>query len=138
MTAPDKELEIDTVSHLGHWPVQLMLVPSSAPFLKGRDILVCTDCVPFALPDFHRRFLKDRAVLVGCPKLDDLEYYSKKLTEIFKEAQPASITVARMEVPCCGGIVSAVIAARDKAAPGTPVITNIIGVKGEILREATA
>jgi Fe-S-cluster-containing hydrogenase component 2 len=138
VTEQGEEAEAGAVSHLEHWPVQLMLVPPSAPFLKGRDIVVCADCVPFAFPDFHRRFLKGRAVLVGCPKLDNLEYYAKKLTAIFKEAQPASITVARMEVPCCGGIASVVTAARDKAAPDTPLITNIVGVKGEILQEVTS
>jgi len=77
----------------------------------------CADCMPFAVAGFHRRYLKNHAVLAGCPKLDDLNYYRQKLAEIFKEAQPSSITVLRMEVPCCGGIASAVIEARSKAVP---------------------
>lgn len=122
-------------SRLGHWPVQLTLVPPTAPFLEGAHILVCADCVPFAFADFHRRYLAGHAVLVGCPKLDDLSYYREKLTDIFREAQPASITVLRMEVPCCGGIAHAAIEARNRVAPDCPMDIHTITVRGEVHEE---
>jgi len=122
-------------SQLGHWPVQLMLIPPQAPFLKGADIIVCADCVPFTVPDFHQRYLQDRAVIVGCPKLDNLSYYREKFVDIFREASPKSITVLRMEVPCCGGIAGAVIEARDKTLPDIKVDVHTIGIKGDIHRD---
>lgn len=119
-------------SQLGHWPVQLMLVPPQAPFLVGADLLICADCVPFALPDFHSRYLSGRAVLVGCPKLDDLNHYFEKLKAIFAEASPRSIMVLKMEVPCCNGIAQAAIQAQREVAPGIPIEVNTIGVRGEV------
>ncbi|MGI5860531.1 MAG: ATP-binding protein [Myxococcales bacterium] len=119
-------------SQLGHWPVQLQLVSPRAPFLQGADLLVCADCVPFAVPDFHQRYLAGRAVVVGCPKLDDIEHYREKLAAIVYHAQPKSLTVLRMEVPCCGGIAQALVAARDVAAPELPVELHTIGVDGSI------
>jgi len=115
---------------LGNWPVQLRLVHPDAPFLKGGDLLICADCVPFAIPDFHDRFLRGRSVLVGCPKLDDLAHYRDRLKEIFRVASPKSITVLRMEVPCCGGITGAAVKARDRAVPGMPVNVVVIGIDG--------
>jgi hypothetical protein len=117
---------------LGHWPVQLRLVPPGAPFLKGAHILICADCVPFAVADFHGRYLAGRAVLVGCPKLDDLEGYRQKLRHIIAEARPASLTVLRMEVPCCGGLAQAVREARNAAAPELPLSVHVIGIDGAI------
>ncbi len=120
------------VSRLGHWPVQIMLVPPHAPFLRGADLLVCADCVPFVVPDFHERYLAGRAVLVGCPKLDDLAYYHEKLAHIVAVARPARVTVLRMEVPCCGGIAQASLRAVQGAGLGTPVEVHTIGVRGDI------
>jgi len=122
-------------SRLGHWPVQLMLVPPAAPFLKGADILVCADCVPFAYADFHNRYLAGHSVLVGCPKLDDLSYYREKLADIFRAAQPSSITVLRMEVPCCGGIAYAALEARNSEAPECPMEIHTVTVRGEVREE---
>jgi NAD-dependent dihydropyrimidine dehydrogenase PreA subunit len=123
-------------SELTHWPVQLMLVPSNAPFLKGADILIAVDCVPFKVPDFHAKYLKGKVLLVGCPKLDDLEFYRRKFKEVFETARPRSITVLRMEVPCCGGIVQAVQEARDHSAPSLPVTVHTIGIRdGEVIEE---
>jgi Pyruvate/2-oxoacid:ferredoxin oxidoreductase delta subunit len=124
-------------SALGHWPVQLMLVPPLAPFLKEADLLICADCVPFTVPDFHARYLAGKAVLVGCPKLDNLDLYRQKLKEIFAVAKPTSITVLRMEVPCCGGIVQAVIDARNDSAPHLPVVVYNHGIKGGFEREVS-
>jgi len=112
--------------------VQLMLVPPHAPFLKNADLLVCADCVPFAVPDFHFRYLAGRAVLVGCPKLDNLPYYIEKLKAIFAEARPRRITVLRMEVPCCGGIAQAAIVARNEVAPPIPLTVHTVGIRGAI------
>jgi hypothetical protein len=120
-------------TRLTHWPVQLGLVSPAAPWLAGADILLCADCVPFAYADFHRDLLAGRRVLVGCPKLDDVQAYVGKLTELFRIAQPRSLTVARMEVPCCGGIVAA---AREAVRlSGVPVaIAEVnIGVRGQRL-----
>jgi NAD-dependent dihydropyrimidine dehydrogenase PreA subunit len=120
-----------TESALSHWPVQLALVSPMAPFLKGADILVCADCVPFAIPDFHARYLTGRVVLVGCPKLDDLDSYRERLAQILARAQPRSLTVLRMEVPCCGGIAQAALEARGERPIPTEV--HIIGVGGAVL-----
>jgi NAD-dependent dihydropyrimidine dehydrogenase PreA subunit len=125
-------------SLLGHWPIQLMLVPPGAPFLRGADLVVCADCVPFTVPDFHARYLQGRAVLVGCPKLDDLNFYYEKLQAIFEQAQPSRITVLRMEVPCCGGIADAALQARDRAVPNVPAEVHTIGVRGGIHCEQLA
>jgi len=123
-------------SQLGHWPVQLMLVPPHAPFLQGADVLVCADCVPFTVPDFHTRYLAGRSVLVGCPKLDDLQHYFEKLKAIFAEAQPRRVTVLRMEVPCCGGIAEAAVQARNQIIPQTPLEIHTIGIRGGVECEA--
>jgi len=121
-------------SHLGHWPVQLRLIPPTAPFLKGAHLLVCADCVAYAVPDIHTRYLGGRAVVVGCPKLDDLGYYREKLKAILAEADPQSVTVLRMEVPCCGGIAEAVLEARDQVRPALPVEIHVVSVGGDIRR----
>lgn len=129
---PETAMATSMNSQLGHWPVQLMLVPPHAPFLKNADLLICADCVPFAVPDFHQRYLSGRAVVVGCPKLDDLQYYFDKLKELFKQAQPRRVTVLRMEVPCCGGIAQATVQALAAVAPETAVEVHTIGVRGDI------
>jgi ferredoxin len=119
-------------SRLGHWPVQLMLVPPTAPFLRAADLIVVADCVPFALAGLHERYLAGRAVVVGCPKFDDLNHYYEKLKEMFFQAKPRSITVLRMEVPCCGGIAQTVVRAREETVPDTPLEVHTIGIRGEI------
>ncbi len=91
-------------SMLGHWPVQLTLVPPTAPFLRKANLLLAADCVPFAYPGFHQEFLQDHALLVACPKLDDFPAHLQKLTEILSHSQIMSLTVVHMEVPCCSGL----------------------------------
>ncbi len=125
-------------SRLGHWPVQLMLVPPHAPFLRGAHLLICADCVPFAVPDFHERYLNGKAVVVGCPKLDDLQHYFEKLQAIFETARPEKVTVLRMEVPCCGGIAQAAMKAAELTCPEMPVEVHTIGVGGDISVEPSA
>ncbi|KKK73464.1 hypothetical protein LCGC14_2893570 [marine sediment metagenome] len=92
-------------SQLEQWPVQLTLLSPAAGYFKGADLLLTADCVPFAVGDFHDRFLRDKVVAVGCPKLDDGEFYVNKLAEIFKNTKLKSLTVIHMEVPCCLGLV---------------------------------
>ena len=121
-------------SGLSSWPVQLMLVPPAAPFLKGADLLISADCVPFAMPDFHSRFRAGRALLVGCPKLDDLCFYRQKLEEIFKQASPKSITVLRMEVPCCTGLAHIVQETRDAVVPDCPLDIHVVEIEGGRVR----
>jgi len=119
-------------SRLGQWPVQLHLVPVTAPYFQGADLLVAADCVPFAYAGFHDGLLAGRALVVGCPKLDDNAFYAKKLGEILARSDIRSVTVARMEVPCCGGIAMAArqaIAASGKAIPLRDVV---VGIDGEL------
>jgi hypothetical protein len=120
-------------SQLRSWPVQLALVPPQAGFLKGADILLCADCVPFAVPDFHQKYLAGRVVLVGCPKLDNLAAYTQKLAAIYAVAQPRSVTVLRMEVPCCAGLAQAANRAKEAIGAELPVETVIVGIGGEEL-----
>ena len=127
----------DRPSRLGHWPVQLMLVPPGAPFLQGADVLIAADCTPFATANFHEHYLAGKALLVGCPKLDDIQHYYEKLKAIFAAARPSSITVLKMEVPCCGGIAKAVVKARAETIPDTDLKVVTIGVRGDELSAET-
>ncbi len=119
-------------SRLGHWPVQLHLVPVGAPWLRGADLLVAADCVPFAHPRFHEVFLAGKALVVGCPKLDDLEAYVEKLGRIFEANDIRSVTVVRMEVPCCGGISMAARRSLAATGKGVPLRDVVIGVDGSV------
>jgi NAD-dependent dihydropyrimidine dehydrogenase PreA subunit len=115
---------------LRQWPIQLNLVPVTAPYFQDADLLIAADCVPFAYGSFHRDFLKGKAVVIGCPKLDDTRFYTEKLTELFRTASIRSITVMRMEVPCCGGIVIAArqaLAASGKEIPFREVTITVGG-----------
>ena len=123
-------------SQLTNWPVQLKLVPPSAKFLDGANLLICADCVPFAVANFHETILRGRVLLVGCPKLDDLQSYFEKLKLIFATAKPQSIAVVRMEVPCCFGIVKAVEEARNEVIPGMQIDATTISLKGTILEKS--
>lgn len=121
-------------SELSHWPVQLALVGPTAPFLRGADLLLTADCVPFALADFHARFLRGRAVVIGCPKLDDSTFYVEKLTAILQQAGIRSLTVVHMEVPCCFGlsrIAQAALAASGQKIPLRDITVGISGVVHE-------
>ncbi len=119
-------------SMLGHWPVQLGLVPPGAPFLDQADLVLAADCVPFAYADFHQDFLKDHALLVACPKLDDFEAHLKKLTDILRHSQVKSLTVVHMEVPCCFGLVQMVKQAVLASGKDIPFKEVTIGVKGDL------
>jgi NAD-dependent dihydropyrimidine dehydrogenase PreA subunit len=121
-------------SRLGQWPVQLHLVSPGAPYLAGADLLLAADCIPFAYARFHEDFLAGRRVLVGCPKLDDLAAYGAKLTEIFRRAAPRSVTVVKMEVPCCNGIATVARQALGRAGSTAPLEVVTVGIAGAVLR----
>lgn len=120
-------------SRLRQWPVQIMLVPPTAPYFKGADLVVAADCVPFAYPEFHEDFLKGKVLLVGCPKLDDSEYYEKKLSTILKQNDIKSVTVVHMEVPCCFGMVMLLESALKASGKDIPFSDVTIGVKGTVV-----
>jgi len=119
-------------SRLGQWPVQLHLVPVNAPYFRGADLLVAADCVPFAHPRFHEDFLDGKALVVGCPKLDDLGAYVEKLERILASNEIRSVTVVRMEVPCCGGISMAAHRALSASGKQIPVRDVVVGVDGGV------
>lgn len=120
-------------SALGHWPVQIRLVPPGAPFLKNADLLIAADCVPVAYPNFHADFLKGKAVMIGCPKFDNAEEYVDKLAVVFKESQIKSITSVIMEVPCCSALPIIVKKAFEKAQVQIPFEEVVVSARGEIL-----
>jgi len=122
-------------STLVQWPVQLMLVPPTAPFLRGRELLLAADCCPFAYADFHRKYLKGKSLLVGCPKLDDLDHYRQKLEEVFRHSGCTGVTVMIMEVPCCGGMNLIARQALQASGVDIPFKEVVIGIRGEVLRE---
>ena len=134
-TGEEKGTDIPSASMLSQWPVQLKLVPVNAPYFQNADLLVAADCVPFAYPDFHRDFLKGRVVVVGCPKLDDIQYYKDKLTQIIKTNSIKSVTIPYMEVPCCFGLVKATEDAMAASGKKIPLKKAKIGVRGDIKPE---
>ena len=119
-------------SELRHWPVQLALVPPVAPFLKDADVVLTADCVPFAYADFHRDFLAGRAVLVACPKLDDLDAHAGKIEAILRHSGLRSLTILRMEVPCCGALSRAVERAVESSGSDVPVREVVIDIRGQL------
>ena len=123
-----------TQSALSHWPVQIMLVPPTAPFLKGADLLVLADCVAVAFPTLHRDFIKGKAVMMGCPKLDNAQHYIEKFAQICKESGIKSITSVIMEVPCCGGLPMIVKKGMQLAGVEIPMEELIISTRGQILQ----
>jgi len=131
--AEEKATRVDTPrvdSMLSQWPIQLSLVPPNAPFLKDADWVIAADCVGFAYPNFHVGFLKGRKLIIGCPKLDDAQFYREKLKMMFKELQPKSVTVINMEVPCCSGLYRIVKEALASAGRNVPLKQEIIDIKG--------
>ena len=121
-------------SGLRQWPVQLHLVPPSAPCFRGADVLLAADCVAYAVGDFHRVHLAGRALAIACPKLDShQDAYIEKLVAMIDEAEIASLTVMVMEVPCCGGLVQLARLACARASRSIPVSVRMVGVRGDIL-----
>lgn len=132
-TGVSSKSETTVDSSLSHWPVQIRLIPPFAPFLQNASLLIAADCVPFAYADFHRDFLQDRVVMVGCPKFDDIQTYLSKFIEIFKTVPIRSVTTVTMEVPCCTGlqeVVKKAIAASDRDIVHNEIV---ISIRGQVL-----
>jgi hypothetical protein len=116
--------------------VQIALVPPTAPFLRGADMLVAADCTPVAYPHFHNDFLKDRVLLIGCPKLDNAQAHVYKFAEIFRSADIRSVTVLDMEVPCCSKLPLIVSKGMELADKRVPIEEVVISTGGEILKRS--
>ena len=119
-------------SRLSQWPVQIQLVPVNAPFFNSADLLIAADCTAYAYAPFHERFIKGHITLIGCPKLDNTDY-SQKLAEIIKLNNIQSITVVRMQVPCCGGLEHAAKTALQKSGKSLPFRTLTVTANGTLL-----
>lgn len=126
--------EVKAESRLSQWPVQIKLVPVNAPYFNGADLLIAADCTAFAYGNFHNDFIKDKITLIGCPKLDSVDY-SEKLTAILTVNDIRSVTVVRMEVPCCGGIQMAVQKALDASSKRIPLNVTVISTDGKIINK---
>ena len=119
---------------LSQWPVQIKLVPVNAPYFDGAKLLIAADCTAYAYANFHQKFIRGHITLVGCPKLDDVDY-SEKLTQIIRENNIQSVTVVRMEVPCCGGLERAAKVALQNSGKFIPWQVVTISIDGNILSE---
>jgi len=123
-------------SALTHWPIQIKLIPASAPFLKGAELLVLADCTAVAFPSLHRDLLKGKVVMMGCPKFDDVGEYVQKFADIFKTAGIQSVTVAVMEVPCCSGMPVIVKKGMEAAKKKIPMKEIVLSLRGKILQSS--
>ena len=125
--------DVSAQSELSNWPVQIKLVPTAAPYFAGADLLVAADCTAFAYGNFHAEFIKGRVTIIGCPKLDSIDY-AEKLEVILSQNDIHSITVTRMSVPCCGGLENAVRRAIDASGKDIPLRVVTISTDGKILQ----
>jgi NAD-dependent dihydropyrimidine dehydrogenase PreA subunit len=132
-TAKRTSSEVTVQSELTNWPVQLRLVSPGAPYLRNADLLLVADCVPFAIADFHSRFLNGKPVVIGCPKLDDVNYYIDKMMQIIENNDLNSLTVVHMEVPCCSGLNYIAKKALKASGKSLPIQDITIGISGEVL-----
>ena len=114
------------------WPIQIQLTPANAPYFDGADLLIAADCTAFAYADFAKEIQKGKVTLIGCPKLDPVDY-SEKLTAILEQNDVKSVTIIRMEVPCCGGIQNAAVTAMKKSGKFIPWQVLTVSVEGEVL-----
>lgn len=127
-----KEINLKFQSHLRQWPVQIKLVPINAPYFDNANLLVAADCTAYAYGNFHNDFIKNKITLIGCPKLDSIDY-SEKLTQIIATNNIKSVTVVRMEVPCCGGIENGVKNALQSSGKFIPWQVVTISTDGKII-----
>ena len=132
---PQNGTHHEGISELGHWPIKLQLLGPNAPFLKGADLILLADCAAAAYPNLHQHLLVDKAVAMGCPKLDDLEAHIQRLAEILKGAVPQSLSVVHMEVPCCKAFMSAAREAIRRSGVDVPLSYVVIGRDGTISEE---
>lgn len=123
------------VSALTHWPIQLKLIRPDSPVYQGADVLIAADCTAFALGSFHQELLVGRSLIIACPKLDDPIGYIEKLSALMRHGRPRSLTVARMEVPCCSGLLQMVQVARQQTTVDIAIRDMIIGIEGQIMFE---
>lgn len=128
----DPDASIPAASQLSQWPVQIKLVPTNAPYFDGADLLVTADCSAYAYGNFHNKFIRNHITLIGCPKLDEVDY-ADKLTQIISGNNIKSVTIVRMEVPCCGGIENAVKRALQASGKFIPWSVVTISTDGKIL-----
>ena len=128
-SAPAGEARME--SQLVNWPVQIQLLPLRAPYLQGADVLIAADCTAFAYANLHADFLRGRVTLIGCPKLDGVDY-AEKLAQVFLQNEIRSVTVLRMEVPCCGGLAAAVERALAASGRDIPLTVRIVGIDGTL------
>lgn len=126
-----KEASARLESELRQWPIQLHLVGPGAPYFDKADLVIAADCVPFAYANFHPDFLKDKAVVIGCPKLDEVDSYADKIAGIIKAGNVKSVTVAHMEVPCCFGLQSIAEEAVKKSGKKISIKEETITIQGE-------
>ena len=119
-------------SELAQWPCQIRLVPATAPFFKGAKLLIAADCTAYAYANFHQEFMRGKVTIVGCPKLDPVDY-SEKLTEILRENDIKSVTIVRMEVPCCGGLEMAAKKALQASGKFIPWQVVTLSLDGKII-----
>ena len=127
----------DIPSQLGQWPVQLKLVSPEAPYFANADLLLVADCVPFAMADFHGKYLKGKNIAIGCPKLDDVDFYIDKLAQIIKANNLNSLTVIHMQVPCCSGLTYIAKRAIEQSGVELAFEDVTIGLQGEVLQTET-
>jgi len=129
---PEVMNDVFVTSQLKQWPVQIQLVPINAPYFENAEIVIAADCSAYAYANFHSTFMKNKITLIGCPKLDSIDY-SEKLTAILRQNSIKSITVVRNEVPCCGGLEYAVKTALQNSQKMIPWQVKIISIEGSIL-----
>ena len=126
------ETNVKLTSKLAQWPVQIKLVPINAPYFDGANLLIAADCTAYAYANFHQEFMNGKITIVGCPKLDAVDY-SEKLTEIIRNNDIKSVTIVRMEVPCCGGLENAAKTALQNSGKFIPWNVVTISIDGQIL-----
>lgn len=123
----------DIQSQLAQWPIQLMLIPANAPYLKGANLVLLADCSAVAYANLHRDLISNRVVAMACPKLDDAQAYVEKLARVIGEGRPRSIEVVMMEVPCCGGLYSIAQKAIERAGIGVELNKRVVSVEGYVI-----
>ena len=130
---PGSAADVHIPGELANFPIQIKLLPPNAPYFNGADLLIAADCAAYAYGNFHHDFMRDKVTMIGCPKLDAVDY-SQKLTQIFMNSDVRSVTVTRMTVPCCGGLSHAVKTAIEKSGKKIPLHIVTISPDGKIIK----